>query len=34
MKEKYPLLTKYIVCNYSEEELGRLKSEEKIENAA
>lgn len=31
MKEKYPLLSKYIVCNYSEEELGRLKSEEKVE---
>ena len=31
MKSKYPLLSKYIVCNYSEEELGRLKSEEKTE---
>ena len=31
IKEKYPLLAKYITCNYSEEELGRLRSEEKIE---
>jgi thymidylate synthase ThyX len=31
VKEKYPLLAKYIVCNYSQEELGRLKSEEKTE---
>jgi thymidylate synthase ThyX len=31
MKEKYPLLSKYIVCNYTEEELGRLKSEERTE---
>ena len=31
MKKKYPLLSKYIVCNYTEEELGRLKSEEKVE---
>jgi thymidylate synthase ThyX len=31
MKEKYPLLSKYIECNYTEEELGRLKSEEKTE---
>jgi len=31
MKEKYPMLSKYIVCNYTEEELGRLKSEEKTE---
>ncbi|MFC2143407.1 FAD-dependent thymidylate synthase [Candidatus Aenigmatarchaeota archaeon] len=31
MKKKYPLLSKYMVCNYSEEELGRLKSEEKTE---
>jgi len=30
-KKKYPLLSKYIVCNYSKEELGRLKSEEKTE---
>jgi len=33
MKEKYPLLCKYIKCNYSEEKLGRLKQEQKIENA-
>jgi len=25
------LLSKYIVCNYTEEELGRLKSEEMVE---
>ncbi len=31
MKEKYPLLSKYIVCNYSQEELGRLKAEEQTE---
>lgn len=31
MKQNYPLLSKYIVCNYSQEELGRLKSEEKTE---
>ena len=31
MKEKYPFLSKYIVCNYTEEELGRLKSEERTE---
>ena len=31
LKKNYPLLSKYIVCNYSEEELGRLKSEEKTE---
>jgi len=31
MKKKYPLLSKYIVCNYSKEELGRLKSEEMTE---
>jgi thymidylate synthase ThyX len=31
LKEKYPLLAKYIVCNYSEEELGRLKAEEQTE---
>jgi len=31
MQEKYPLLAKYIVCNYSTEELGRLKAEEKTE---
>jgi len=31
MKKHYPLLSKYIECNYSEEELGRLKSEEKTE---
>ena len=31
MKDKYPLLSKYMVINYSEEELGRLKSEEKTE---
>jgi thymidylate synthase ThyX len=31
MKEKYPLLSKYITCNYSQEELGRLKAEEKTE---
>lgn len=31
MKNKYPLLSKYIVCNYSQEELGRLKAEEKTE---
>lgn len=31
MKEKYPLLSKYIICNYSKEELGRLKSEEATE---
>jgi thymidylate synthase ThyX len=30
-KEKYPFLSKYIVCNYSKEELGRLKSEIKTE---
>ena len=31
MKEDYPLLSKYIVCNYSTEELGRLKTEERTE---
>ena len=31
MREKYPLLTKYIVCNYNKEELGRLKTEEMTE---
>jgi len=31
MREKYPLLSKYIVSNYSQEELGRLKSEEQTE---
>ncbi|MBU1201562.1 MAG: FAD-dependent thymidylate synthase [Nanoarchaeota archaeon] len=31
MKKEYPLLSKYIVCNYAEEELGRLKSEEQTE---
>jgi len=31
VKERYPLLAKYIVCNYSEEELGRLKAEEATE---
>jgi thymidylate synthase ThyX/thymidylate kinase len=31
MKKEYPLLSKYIVCNYSQEELGRLKSEEATE---
>jgi thymidylate synthase ThyX len=31
MKEKYPMLSKYIVCNFNKEELGRLKTEEKIE---
>jgi thymidylate synthase ThyX len=31
MKEKYPFLSKYIVCNYTEAELGRLKSEERTE---
>ncbi len=31
MKEHYPLLSKYIVCNYTEEELGRLKTEEATE---
>ena len=32
MKEKFPLLSKWMVCNYSQEELGRLKSEEATEN--
>ncbi|MFH1521379.1 MAG: FAD-dependent thymidylate synthase [archaeon] len=31
INEKYPLMSKYIVCNYSQEELGRLKAEEKTE---
>jgi hypothetical protein len=31
LKERYPILAEYIVCNYSEEELGRLKAEEKTE---
>lgn len=31
MVERYPLLSKYIVCNYSTEELGRLKAEENTE---
>ncbi len=31
MSEEYPLLSKYIICNYSKEELGRLKAEEKTE---
>ena len=31
MMNKFPLLAKYIICNYSEEELGRLKAEEKTE---
>ncbi len=26
-RKKYPLLSKYIVCNYTEEELGRLRAE-------
>ena len=32
MKNKYPFLTKYIKCSYQQEELGRLKSEERTEN--
>ncbi|MDD5182231.1 MAG: FAD-dependent thymidylate synthase [Candidatus Nanoarchaeia archaeon] len=31
LKEKYPLLSKYIVCNMSDDELGRLKSELKFQ---
>lgn len=31
LKDNYPLLTKYITCSYSQEELGRLKAEEKTE---
>lgn len=31
MKKNYPMLSKYIVCNYTQEELGRLKSEELTE---
>lgn len=31
LKKEHPLLVKYFVCNYSEEELGRLKSEERTE---
>lgn len=31
MKQNYPLLSKYIVCNYSQEDLGRLKAEESTE---
>jgi len=31
MVDKYPLLAKYITCNYSTEELGRLQAEEKTE---
>ncbi|MCK5107644.1 MAG: FAD-dependent thymidylate synthase, partial [Nanoarchaeota archaeon] len=31
MKQKYPILTKYIHCSYECEELGRLKSEERTE---
>ena len=31
MKNKYPLLTKYVECSYDKEELGRLKSEERTE---
>ncbi len=33
LKEKYPLLTKYMRCTYKEESLGRLQAEERIENA-
>lgn len=31
LKEKFPLLSKYIVCNMSDDELGRLKSELRLE---
>jgi len=31
MQKRYPLLSKWIECNYSETELGRLKSEEATE---
>ncbi len=31
MRSEFPLLAKYIICNYSEEELGRLRAEEKTE---
>ncbi len=31
LKNNYPLLAKYIVCQFKQEELGRLKSEEKTE---
>jgi len=31
MVEKFPLLSKYIICNYDDEGLGRLKAEEKTE---
>ncbi len=31
MKEKFPLLTKYMVCNMSDDELGRLKAELRLE---
>ncbi|MCD6575616.1 MAG: FAD-dependent thymidylate synthase [Nanoarchaeota archaeon] len=31
LKEKFPLLTKYMVCNMSDEELGRLKAELRLE---
>ncbi|MCK4650341.1 FAD-dependent thymidylate synthase [Candidatus Pacearchaeota archaeon] len=31
LNERYPLLSKYIICNYSQEELGRLRAEEKTE---
>lgn len=31
VKEKYPFLSQYIVCNFHQEDLGRLKAEEKTE---
>lgn len=31
MNLKFPMLAKYIICNYKEEKLGRLKAEEKTE---
>jgi len=31
VKDRFPVLAKHIVCNYSDEELGRLKAEEKTE---
>lgn len=31
MKEKFPVISKHLKCSYCEDDLGRLKSEEKIE---
>ena len=31
LKEKYPLITRYFICDLSDQELGRLKQETKFE---